>query len=63
MIEARPRIGGRVLDSEDLGLCVGKGAQMITGCTNNPMAVIGEEVSRQLTIKGCIFLCFITEQL
>ena len=40
VLEARGRIGGRVCDQTIGKVTVGKGAQIMNGCINNPMAVI-----------------------
>ena len=44
MLEARDRIGGRVCDETIGNITVGKGAQIMNGCMNNPMAVIVKQV-------------------
>ncbi len=44
MLEARDRIGGRVCDKTIGKVTVGKGAQIMNGCMNNPMAVILKQV-------------------
>ncbi|XP_070534432.1 lysine-specific histone demethylase 2-like [Ptychodera flava] len=40
ILEANKRIGGRVWDDESLGQVIGKGAQIVTGCINNPIMVM-----------------------
>nr|XP_057904008.1 lysine-specific histone demethylase 2 isoform X2 [Doryrhamphus excisus] len=40
VLEARQRIGGRVWDDNSLGVTVGRGAQIVNGCVNNPVALI-----------------------
>ena len=44
VLEARDRIGGRVWDEKSLGLTVGRGAQIVNGCVNNPIALMCEQV-------------------
>ena len=46
MLEARDRIGGRVCDETIEKVNVGKGAQIMNGCMNNPMAVIVKQVGK-----------------
>lgn len=49
MLEAKNRIGGRVWDDKTFkGIIVGKGAQIVNGCINNPIALMCEQV-------GCTF--------
>ena len=49
VLEAQDRLGGRVDDNYNLGLCVGRGAQIIGGCTNNPIALL----CHQVTLRWC----------
>ncbi|XP_018123299.1 lysine-specific histone demethylase 1B isoform X3 [Xenopus laevis] len=45
VVEARDRIGGRVWDEKSFkGLSVGKGAQIVNGCINNPIAIMCEQI-------------------
>ncbi|KAK3087785.1 hypothetical protein FSP39_010562 [Pinctada imbricata] len=40
VLEARDNTGGRIQEDNTMGVCVGRGAQMISGCTNNPIAIM-----------------------
>lgn len=44
VIEAGSRIGGRINDDESLGVCVGKGAQVLNACRNNPLSTLVHQV-------------------
>uniref|UniRef100_A0A3P9H3I8 Lysine demethylase 1B n=1 Tax=Oryzias latipes TaxID=8090 RepID=A0A3P9H3I8_ORYLA len=44
-LKSRDRIGGRVWDDTSLGVMVGRGAQIVNGCVNNPIALMCEQVS------------------
>ncbi|XP_077975414.1 lysine-specific histone demethylase 2-like [Styela clava] len=51
ILEARDRIGGRVHDDWSLnGTCVGRGAQIVNGCVNNPMALISEQLGLKMQV-------------
>nr|XP_010299708.1 PREDICTED: lysine-specific histone demethylase 1B isoform X2 [Balearica regulorum gibbericeps] len=46
VLEAKDRIGGRVWDDKTFkGVTVGRGAQIVNGCVNNPVALMCEQVS------------------
>ena len=56
ILEARNRIGGRILDHESFGSSVAKGAQFINGCINNPATLMCKQLDLPLHIirdYGC----------
>ena len=54
VVEARDRIGGRVCDDTTLGTCIGRGAQIVNGCINNPMSVLCKQV--RMVLKSAFYL-------
>ena len=48
MLEARDRLGGRVWDDHSTGACVGRGAQIVNGTTNNPISLLCHQVCTSL---------------
>uniref|UniRef100_A0A8C7FBX9 [histone-H3]-N(6),N(6)-dimethyl-L-lysine(4) FAD-dependent demethylase n=1 Tax=Oncorhynchus kisutch TaxID=8019 RepID=A0A8C7FBX9_ONCKI len=53
MLEASERIGGRVWDDTSLGgVTVGRGAQIVNGCVNNPIALMSEQLSIKMHKLG-----------
>lgn len=57
VLEAKDRIGGRIHDNSSLGVTVGNGAQLLNGCTNNPLIVLSHQAGvpvRELSDKCCL---------
>ncbi|XP_075441726.1 lysine-specific histone demethylase 2 isoform X2 [Ascaphus truei] len=53
ILEARDRIGGRVWDDRSFkGLPVGRGAQIVNGCVNNPIALMCEQLGIKMRKLG-----------
>lgn len=52
ILESSDCCGGRIRDDNTLGSCIGLGAQIITGCINNPLYVMCEQVSLPLRYLG-----------
>ncbi|XP_053323020.1 lysine-specific histone demethylase 2 [Spea bombifrons] len=53
VLEARDRIGGRVCDDKSFkGVTVGKGAQIVNGCINNPISIMCEQIGLKMRTLG-----------
>ncbi|KAK2192337.1 hypothetical protein NP493_33g03006 [Ridgeia piscesae] len=54
VLETRGRLGGRVWDDYTTGVCVGRGAQIVNGTTNNPISLLCHQLNismRRITDK------------
>ncbi|GAB6023869.1 Lysine-specific histone demethylase 1B [Chamberlinius hualienensis] len=52
VMEARQRIGGRICDDTSFNVCIGKGAQIVTGVINNPITLICEQTGLKMRFLG-----------
>ncbi|XP_077209162.1 lysine-specific histone demethylase 2 [Paroedura picta] len=53
LLEAKERIGGRVWDDKSFkGITIGKGAQIVNGCVNNPVALMCEQLGIKMHKLG-----------
>ncbi|XP_074755836.1 lysine-specific histone demethylase 2 isoform X1 [Athene noctua] len=53
VLEAKDRIGGRVWDDKTFkGVTVGRGAQIVNGCVNNPVALMCEQLGIKMHKLG-----------
>jgi len=48
VLESRDHVGGRVRDDTVNGSVIGRGAQLINGCVNNPFALICHQVIHKI---------------
>lgn len=49
ILESKDHIGGRVSDDYQKGVCFARGAQLLTGAVNSPVALMAYQV-RYLTL-------------
>ncbi|XP_063307753.1 lysine-specific histone demethylase 2 [Pelobates fuscus] len=53
ILEARDRIGGRVWDDKSFkGVTIGRGAQIVNGCVNNPISIMCEQIAIKMRKLG-----------
>lgn len=57
VLEAKDRIGGRISDDFSFGPTVGKGAQILNGCVNNPLIVLSYQIG--IPIKEISEKCYL----